>query len=251
MLAHIPYLKLGSIAGDQNVAIGDLSLSYKEGEYVSRNTAVGFEAMRGMEAGDKYMNVALGWRSGKGAGDHDDCLYLGCTQGSTNSSATGFENRLMIGNQYHTLIDGKMENNNPFLHVHGDTQIMSGNLRVGDDVGAQNYVSQIVIETPWLSNSIDIVSQITSKGRALSAGNVETFTDLISGHYGNGSDGYFEFKCRKNNNSGVNTILTLNKDGSNTAAFYSVLQLHNLPTNTAGLASGTICKDSNGFLKVV
>ena len=131
----------GQTAGDQNVAIGDLSLSYNEGDFVSRNTAVGFEAMRGMEAGDKYMNTALGWRAGKGAGSHDDCVYIGPTQGSTNSSANGHESRLMIGNQYHTLLDGKMENNNPKFKINaGHIEMDVSNMPTGYNGAFPNRV---------------------------------------------------------------------------------------------------------------
>lgn len=116
--AYSLYKTGGRSFGGQNVAVGDHSLSYNEGENVAKNTAVGFEAMKSMEEGNKCMNTAVGWRAGKGAGSHNDCVYIGATQGSTNnSSADGHASRLMIGNQHHTLLDGKMNADAPQLKI--------------------------------------------------------------------------------------------------------------------------------------
>lgn len=208
----------GNSAGNENVAIGDYAFSYNEGTFVSRNTAIGFEAMRGMQSGDKYMNVALGWRSGKGAGAYDHCLYLGCEVGKTNNpSNNGYSNRIMIGNQDHVLLDGLCDSAiNSFLNVRGKIIVDSGHLQIGDQASTtQTAITRIDMNMPYVSGQ-DVISQIQSKGKASASDSTATYSEIRTAIH-DVNDGEFHIKVMRNGT--LENVISINENGDINSQF--------------------------------
>ena len=195
-------------------------------------------------------NVAIGFRSGMES-TFSDCVYIGYSMGSTNKSSNhGFDNRLMIGNKDHVLIDGMMQTTaDSYFHVHGSAQVFNGNMTIGDISGTQTNVSKLLFETPWADDSLKVVSQILSKGRASEAAADQTFSEIRTSHSVAGGEGEIEFRVWQNDAT-MNTIMSLNDEGNNAVKLFGILHLANVPTSSAELAPGAVWKDSNGFLKI-
>jgi hypothetical protein len=242
-----------------NVAVGTSALSLlKTSGDAARNTAFGRWALGWDFAHAQETvfsdNIGVGHRAGYDTA-YSGCIYLGSDCGSSdcvrpNTTNQGHDDRFMVGNKDHILLDGLMDTSaNSYLHVHGSAQVFNGNMTVGDVTGEQTNVSALKFETPWQGNGQPVVSQILSKGRALDQATAETFSEIKTSHSGGGGEGEIEFRVRRNN-SAMDTIMSLNDGGSNAVQVFGILRLSNVPTSSAGLAIGSVWKDSNGFLKI-
>ena len=169
------------------------------------------------------------------------------TQSNNNN---GFNNRLMIGNKDHVLIDGRMDTIvDSYFHVHGSAKVFNGNMTVGDILGSQTNVSELLFETPWI-DSTTVVSQISSKGRAVEGGSDQLFSEICTSYSDGGNEGEIQFRVWQNS-ANMNPIMSLNDGGNNAVKILGALHLVDVPTSSTGLAAGAVWRDGDGFLKIV